>query len=147
MRKFLNYHVAGPNDCGFILIPEKSYETYAMVKRMADFGGRNILLAVGSKFLQAKPDQFLSNLALKVNMRFGGDNHHFSPADFNKILSLETRKNTIVIGADIAHCGGGGKEGSPSIACLVGSNDSAFMSYPGSMRLQRGGQEVSVAFI
>lgn len=143
--KFLNKYCWTDERCGLVLIPEHNYDTYAMVKRLADFNGMIILLATGTKFTGG--DQIRSNIALKINMRYGGYNHNFDPAEFNNVLSLGRRKNTIVIGADIAHCGGGGKEGSPSIACLVGSNTSAFMSYPGSMRLQRGGQEVSAAWI
>ena len=143
--KFFNEYCKNDQQCGLILIPKKDYDTYAMVKRLADFTGRHILLATGEKFTDT--DQIRSNIALKINMRFGGDNHNFDLAEFNNVLSLGRRKNTIVIGADIAHCGGGSKEGSPSIACLVGSNTSAFMSYPGSMRLQRGGQEVSALWM
>jgi hypothetical protein len=36
-------------------------------------------------------------------------------------------------------------QGVPSIAAVVASYDNQFQNYPGSIRLQPGGQEVSIA--
>jgi hypothetical protein len=133
-------------DCSIILISEKDYDLYAFGKVTADDEGQQTLFAVGSKFFPKKGDakQFMSNLALKVNMKFGGESHHFMQEHLNKYLrGSDVRNSTIILGADIGHSGVGGKMGSPSVACVVGSVDNNFMRYPGSMRLQRGGQEVS----
>jgi hypothetical protein len=138
----LNVVHRGSEDCSVILIPEKNYDLYAYANQLCDFARRHILFATGSKFLKGGAEQFMSNLALKVNMKFGGQSHHFKPAELNKLLPQIGAK-IIVLGADIGHSGTGGKEGSPSVACVVGSTASDFMLYPGSMRLQAGGQEVS----
>jgi hypothetical protein len=142
---FNNTHQS-TKDCSIILIPEKNYQLYATWKRHFDFSGRQVLFATGSKFIEKGSQNFMSNLALKVNMKFGGVSHHLNADTLDKLLGkkLNIKNNTIVLGADIGHCGAGGKEGSPSVACVVGSVDNRFMSYPGSMRLQRGGQEVSI---
>ncbi|KAF2122669.1 Piwi domain-containing protein [Lophiotrema nucula] len=85
-------------------------------------------------------DQHMSNLALKVNLKMGGDNHWLDAAKFNAYLGGR-KDETIVLGADVAHPGSGTVEGVPSVACIVGSVDNRFMKYLGSMRLQAGGQE------
>ena len=68
------------NDCSIILIPEKDHDLYVFAKHLCDHNRRHILFATGSKFLKAGSDQLMSNLALKVNMMFGGQPHHFKPA-------------------------------------------------------------------
>jgi len=145
LKRFFNTILTNQDDCGIIVIPEKDYEFYAFAKRLADFNSRHLLFAIGSKFLRKGQfdGQFMSNLALKVNMKFGGDNHHLGLADLNEVLDEKIRSNTIVLGADIGHTGPGGRLGSPSIACVVGSVNNHLMAYPGSMRLQMAGQEVS----
>lgn len=131
-----------PKDCTVILIPGKDQEIYAKIKKIADFAGKHTLCAIGSKLRMKGSEQNMSNLALKVNMKFGGDNHHLPTTELDKILG-ERRKGTIILGADVAHPGVGARAGSPSVACVVGSVDANFMNYGGSMRLQAGRQEVS----
>jgi eukaryotic translation initiation factor 2C len=99
---------------------------------------------VGEKLLsdQNSFSGVASNLSLKVNMKFGGDHHRMDTHRLNYLLGSERRNLTIIIGADVVHPAGGGKFGAPSIACVIGSVDSEFMNYPGSMRLQGGNQEV-----
>ncbi|KAF2451917.1 stem cell self-renewal protein Piwi, partial [Karstenula rhodostoma CBS 690.94] len=82
-----------------------------------------------------------SNLALKVNMKYGGDTHHLPKAELEALLGATDIETTAVFGADVAHPPVGGREGAPSVACLVGSVDAEFMSYRGTMRLQAGRQE------
>jgi hypothetical protein len=139
-----------PHDCTLILIPEKDYHNYATAKRIADFAGRHVLFAIGSKLFNFRKEdfdqQYMSNLALKINMKFGGENHHLDTTGLSNVLSAKIRRDTIVLGADIGHTGAGGRLGNPSVACVVGSVSQSFMKYPGSMRLQAGGQEVSFAY-
>ena len=143
-------------DCSLILLEEKDYSKYATIKRLADLElGRYTVCAVGSKIAdRAGVDededkkgsryQVLSNLALKLNMKRGGDNHWL---EFDALEAMfgdhASTKTTMICGADVTHPGAGGKLGCPSIACVVGSVDDRFMNYPGSMRLQAGRQEVS----
>jgi len=129
------------NDCTLVLLKQKDLLIYSQVRRQADLeSGKHTICALGSKIDNA---QTRSNLALKVNMKGAGDNHHLDEAVLNKLLGSERRKRTMILGADVTHSGAGTKSGSPSIACVVGSVDKHFMNYPGSMRLQAGGQEVS----
>ena len=139
------------DDCTLILLQEKDYGKYSTIKRYADLNrGCYTVCAVGRKIVDRDSDkklsryQVLSNLALKVNMKMGGDNHFLQFAPLDAVLGGEQRtKTTMICGADVTHPGSGGKLGCPSIACVVGSVDRRFMNYPGSMRLQAGRQEVS----
>ncbi|KAH5324478.1 hypothetical protein HBI12_092410 [Parastagonospora nodorum] len=142
------------NDCTLILLKEKNYDLYSRIKRTAELEyGCYTVCAVGSKLVdrdggrgdeQKKGTryQILSNLALKLNMKMGGDNHWLDSASLNRAVGSEARtKTTMICGADVTHPSAGAKFGCPSVACVVGSVDHHFMNYPGSMRLQAGRQE------
>lgn len=85
---------------------------------------------------------FLANLAMKVNLKLGGTNHTLPPEFFGTKLIDDGVSRTIVIGADVTHPASHSTDGTPSIAAVVGSVDSKFGRYPGSMRLQLSKQEV-----
>jgi hypothetical protein len=155
-------------DCTIVVLREKSEDEYASVKRAGDITfGRHTLCVVGEKINrlvgQLKYNgprklnnmQYLANLAMKVNLKMGGDNHH---VNIQGLGSLKAK--TIILGAvsklfftvlqlltldlqDVTHPGND-STGRPSIAAVVGSVDNHFMNYPGSMRLQAGGQEVTI---
>ncbi|KAL1798145.1 hypothetical protein ACET3X_002182 [Alternaria dauci] len=137
------------NDCTVILLQKKDFDIYAKIKRTADFSGYHTICAVGSKItdrplrgINTFRQQHFSNMALKVNLKLGGDNHWLNDDDLNKVLGgKELRQTTIIFGSDVTHPGHGAKIGTPSIACVVSTVDANFMSYRGSMRLQAGGQE------
>jgi len=139
------------DDCTLILLKEKNYGMYSRIKRVADLEcGKYTVCVVGSKLFDDQNSrrvarfQVMSNLALKVNMKMGGDNHWLDFAHLNNAIGSANRaKNTMVCGADVTHPSSGTRVGCPSIACVVGSVDNYFMNYPGSMRLQAGRQEVS----
>lgn len=145
IRMFCRHAVAGDKDCGVVVLSGVDYDLYASAKRLTDFFGRRILFAVGSKFKKRSGEfdkQFLSNLALKINIRKGGENHNLDKFELDKCFNKIKRTDTIVLGADIGHGGVSTRQGSPSVACVVGSLDKEMIMYPGSMRLQAGGQEV-----
>jgi eukaryotic translation initiation factor 2C len=142
------------DDCTLVLLKEPSLDEYSSIKREADFAGHHTLCVVGRKLISKEikdkrgaiklsDNGVASNISLKANLKFAGENHQLESNKLDAFLGLERRKNTVILGADVTHPSKGGKGASPSIACVVGSNDSNFMNYPGSMRLQTGGQEVS----
>jgi eukaryotic translation initiation factor 2C len=97
LERFFNNVVKNSADVSVILIPNKNYDLYALAKRLADFNGHHCLFAIGKKFVRttygAKFDskfpnfdrQLLSNLALKVNIKMGGENHHFDEKELNNV--------------------------------------------------------------
>ena len=131
----------GKGDCTIILIPKNglSLEEYSYIKQNADRLGKHTLCAKGLNLIDGIPQHVASNLVLKINLKYGGENHHLSGLD-NFLLSRK-RQRTLVMGADVWHPGIGSREGCPSVASVVGSVNGNLMSYRGAMRLQAGRQE------
>ncbi|KAF8907085.1 argonaute-like protein [Gymnopilus junonius] len=85
-----------------------------------------------------KQDQYLSNVALKVNTKLGGMNHLLD----EKAMRWLTKKSTMMVGIDVTHPGPGSREGTPSIAAVVASVDSSFVQFPASLRIQETKKEM-----
>jgi eukaryotic translation initiation factor 2C len=102
-----------------------------------------------------RQDQYLSNLVLKVNTKCGGINHkvriyssdHLSRltcCGYDLFLQLDpsamewlTKEPTMMVGIDVTHRGFGSKDGAPSIAAVVASEDHDFVQFPASLRIQQ----------
>ncbi|KAI7280388.1 hypothetical protein KC345_g4768, partial [Hortaea werneckii] len=127
-----------------VIIPEKEYDLYAYLKRVADLRvGLHTVMMDASKMGKPWSSRFTqaaSNIALKFNLKAGGRNHVLGDASFPGLRHGQNC-DVIVIGADVTHPGVGSREGTPSIAAVVGSTDNQFMHFPGSMRLQRSRKE------
>ncbi|KAF7290752.1 Argonaute-like protein [Mycena indigotica] len=80
-----------------------------------------------------KQDQYLSNVALKVNSKLGGINHRLDPAATGWL----TKQKTMMVGIDVTHPSPTSREGAPSIAAVVASVDDDFVQFPASLRLQK----------
>ncbi|KAJ7074810.1 argonaute-like protein [Mycena amicta] len=80
-----------------------------------------------------KQDQYLSNVALKVNSKLGGINHLLDPAATRWL----TKQKTMMVGIDVTHPSPTSREGAPSIAAVVASVDDNFVQFPASMRIQQ----------
>lgn len=81
--------------------------------------------------------QYMANVMMKVNLKFGGGNHTVQVDNNSKSRIGNTLVGTLVLGADVTHPGGGSLIGCPSIASVVGSVDSHATKFRGSMRLQK----------
>ena len=145
-----------------VVIPQESAGLYAAIKRVADLKmGLKTVCCAASKmqdfgqFVRGREQgpQHCGNIALKLNLKGEGDNHRIHRSQFPELYAnyLKGRTplpgdeaNTIVFGADVTHPIGHCAPGCPSIAALVGSIDDNFAQFPGSMRLQRSRQELSV---
>ena len=131
---------------------------YEGVKHLCD-GTLDVttLCVLSSKFRAARP-QYLSSLALKLNMKLGGINHRLD----GECMSWLNAAPTMVVGMDIAHpepgCVTGTRECtylhsqlvmvrgslSASIAAVVASVEKHFAQYLVSLRTQTSRQEVNV---
>ncbi|KAF2502246.1 Piwi-domain-containing protein [Lophium mytilinum] len=128
---------AKKNGCDIVclVLRKKSTDVYSEFKVIADraTGVHTICLCEDRllKFGGVKKDVMghLANVAMKVNLKFGGTNH--SVAGITPFL-----KDTLVLGADVTHPTGGSVNGTPSIAAVVGSVDENGGRMLGSMRLQ-----------
>ena len=122
-----------------VLLSKKDQGLYGTVKRVCDqWLGVHTICCVE----KAISPQQVGNLALKFNIKFGGQNHQVGPSRATKSTSAfeEISHDTIVFGADVSHPAGG-MAYTPSVAAVVASYDSAFARFSASMRLQAGTQE------
>ncbi|KAI7022526.1 hypothetical protein KC355_g2044 [Hortaea werneckii] len=129
-----------------VIISEKQYDLYAYLKRVADLRvGLHTVVMDKTKLKGPEDERFpqvASNIALKFNLKSKGTNHKLGDTSFPGLRPQHgERCDVIVIGADVTHPGVGSREGTPSIAAVVGSTDDEFMHFPGSMRLQRSRKE------
>ena len=126
------------------LLQKKDDFIYPGIKRLCavKFGIRSQCLLLEKALNEGKQDQYLSNVALKVNTKLGGVNHKLA----GDALGWLTQEPTILVGIDVTHPGPSSVPGTPSIAGVVASVDRDFVQFPASLRLQKSKQEVSPSF-
>lgn len=79
-------------------------------------------------------DQYIGNIMMKANLKFGGINHSAISSNGNIEQWLST---TLVLGADVTHPSNGALPGCPSIAAVVGSVEKTGGRFLGSVQLQQ----------
>jgi eukaryotic translation initiation factor 2C len=140
-----------------VALPNLNQINYALIRRLSDLQhGVRAVCAHTPKinwYSRANPGkgqpvgfqtQHSDNIAMSFNSKVMGTNHKLQRSDIQRLIGPENQHaNTIVFGADVGHPGSGLMAGIPSVACVVASSDVECQNYPGSMRLQAGGQEVS----
>lgn len=135
IRKKVNEALAGNlmPEFAFIVLPEKDTAIYNGVKNIADvdFGFHSVCV-VKSKFMKKKFDggfdmSYFSNVALKVNLKFGGANHALR--DENTLIKAG---KTMVVGYDVIHPTNLDTDGvnQPSQVGLVASIDKDLAQWP-----------------
>jgi hypothetical protein len=99
LKEWFSY--CNQNDCTLILLRVKDYDKYATIKRASDFSGNHTICAIGSKIKDEKGrSQHFSNLALKVNMKMGGDNYWLDPGVLDKLLfDAKSKRRTMIMGS------------------------------------------------
>ncbi|KAK6433255.1 hypothetical protein LTR95_010564, partial [Oleoguttula sp. CCFEE 5521] len=123
----------------FIVIAKVDKWLYARIKFFGDTKyGIHTICAVGSKLQKPKNQgMYMGNLALKFNIKGGGVNHTVPGA-----MIAPMDNNTMLMGIDVTHPSPGSSAGAPSIACVVASEDQFLCQWPGSIRKQKGKQEM-----
>ena len=114
---------------------------YPGIKTLCDtkLGVHSICMQLEKAFKdQKKQDQYLSNVALKVNTKLGGVNH---TVDDHALRWLKTMP-TMVVGMDVTHPSPTSAPGTPSVAAVVANVDDTFAQFPVSLRVQEGRKEV-----
>ncbi|KAG7661928.1 uncharacterized protein J8A68_004531 [[Candida] subhashii] len=131
-----------------VILHKKDTTMYRAVKRVGDLkvGVINtcVVFNVFTKKLRGS-DRFdigcYSQIAMKINLKLGGSNHRLSPADSKGLFDAQ-KQPVFILGADVTHPTGQVNAESISVASVVGSEDGIFNKFPGSVSVQRGGQEV-----
>lgn len=122
-----------------IVLPEYDKWLYARIKFYGDYKfGVHTINAIGQKLQKVNgQEMYMGNLALKFNIKGGGVNHTV-PGTLMKPLD----NNTMLIGIDVTHPSPGSSEGAPSISAVVASIDEHLAQWPGSVRTQKGREEM-----
>ncbi|KAI0313106.1 Piwi-domain-containing protein [Amylostereum chailletii] len=128
-------------DVDFVLVLLQAMDDfiYPCVKRLAavKFGVHTQCLQLDKALSNRGQDQYLSNVALKVNAKLGGINHCLDRSS----MAWLSQKSTMMVGIDVTHPSPSSISGTPSIAGVVASVDSNFAQFPASLRLQKSKQE------
>lgn len=141
-----------------MLFSKKNIELYGIVKRVCDQHlARHSGCFVEAKYVNRNGKQrkeksknkdgttklitydphTQANLAIKFNMKLGGQNFQIcekTEDGSNILIFREFEDNAIVFGADVAHPAGG-MAYTPSVASVVASSDQYFAKFSLSMRL------------
>ncbi|XP_068651672.1 protein argonaute MEL1-like [Aristolochia californica] len=103
-----------------IILPEMS-GSYGTIKRVCETELGIVSQCCQPKHVSQGKKQYLENVALKINVKFGGRNTVLVDALARRI-PLVTDYPTIIFGADVTHPAPG-EDSSPSIAAVVASMD------------------------
>ncbi|KAI0395207.1 ribonuclease H-like domain-containing protein [Xylariaceae sp. FL0594] len=125
----------------FIILSDRNTQLYASIKSYADrMVGIHTVCVINPKFRSASPSYF-ANLALKVNLKVGGDNHTIAAGTFDH-LHLLRQGNTMVVGIDVTHPSSTSDSAAPSVAGMVATVDSGLGQWPGILRAQSAREEM-----
>ncbi|KAJ4817713.1 Argonaute family protein [Rhynchospora pubera] len=123
------------------ILPDNNGNLYSNLKRICETEiGLVTQCCLTKKVVRANP-VYLSNLALKINVKVGGRNTVLADA-ITRRVPVVSREPTIIFGADVSHPPPG-EDGNPSIAAVVASQDWPEMTtYLGTSRTQKHRQEI-----
>ncbi|KIL63066.1 hypothetical protein M378DRAFT_193040 [Amanita muscaria Koide BX008] len=117
-----------------VLLERVDHFIYPGIKRIGDvtLGIHTVHMQLDKALDPRKQDQYLSNVALKVNTKLGGINHKLDDGAMRWLR----KKPTMMVGIDVTHAGPGSRAGTPSIAAVVASIDDSFVHFPCSLGIQ-----------
>ncbi|KAI1386230.1 Piwi-domain-containing protein [Hypoxylon trugodes] len=123
-----------------VIVPSNQTPLYDRIKQLADVKyGIHTVCSVGSKITKAQgQDQYLTNEALKVNLKLGGNNHFIDPLN----LGIISENKTMVVGIDVTHPSPGSSAHARSVAGMVASVDNRLGQWPGILSIQKARQEM-----
>ncbi|KAI1818506.1 Piwi-domain-containing protein [Poronia punctata] len=122
----------------FVILPNNASVFYNKVKKLADqkYGIRTIC-ALRSK-IERVDKAYLGNIALKVNLKLGGNNHSVGKSS----LQFIQEGKTMIVGIDVTHPSPGSSAKIPSVAGVVATIDSSLGQWPGILKVQQGREEM-----
>ena len=122
-----------------LILPDNGTALYKRIKTMADRNyGLHTICCVGQKLAKDRGrDQYIANVALKINLKLGGTNQVVEPRN----LHVVDKDTTMVLGIDVTHPSPGSASNAPSVAAMVASIDKNLGQWPAVLRVQRGKQE------
>ncbi|KAI9453205.1 Piwi-domain-containing protein [Lactarius psammicola] len=123
-----------------VLLQKQDDFLYPGIKRLCavDFGVHSQCLWLKKALDDRGREQYLANVALKLNTKLGGINHLLG----KEAMGWLREKPTILVGIDVTHPSPKSVRGTPSIVGVVASIDNDFVQFPASLRLQKSRREV-----
>lgn len=119
----------------YIILPAKHTALYNRIKHICDVKlGLVNICSVGNKLVDStgRP-QYFGNVALKFNLKGGGDNQLVHPLRLHFI----SRGDTMIVGIDVTHPDPNSSNRAPSIAAMVASINSNLAQWPATSSVQR----------
>ncbi|KAJ9129975.1 Protein argonaute 1D, partial [Pleurostoma richardsiae] len=115
-----------------VILPDAITPLYNRIKHCGDIRyGIHTVCSVGHKFAKCS-DQYFANVALKFNLKLGGNNQLLDASR----RSLIDEDKTMVVGIDVTHPSPGSAPSAPSIAGMVASVDRWLGQWPAVLRIQ-----------
>jgi len=133
-------------------IPDKTSQyggNFATFKKVMDQSGiHSICISNRDVYTASKKNrltQYISNVALKANVKLGYVNHSVELTKEEKAMlnTADDKSDTLILGADVTHAQSNSPDSAPSIAAVVGGVDATFGRFLGSVRYQEAKKEVS----
>jgi eukaryotic translation initiation factor 2C len=128
-------------DLLYIILPAKHTALYNRIKHICDVkvGIMNIC-SVGHKLVDSPGRlQYFGNVALKLNLKAGGDNQQVDPPR----LHFLSQGRTMIFGIDVTHPSPNSSKDAPRVAAVVGSTDAAGLGrFSARSLVQEKGQEM-----
>lgn len=123
-----------------IILPDTDTAIYNAIKYAADIKyGIHTVCALAPKIAkEQRRDQYLANIALKVNSKLRGANQVL---DTQK-LGIIGEGKTMVVGIDVTHPSPGSLSSAPSVAAIVASTDKTLSQFPCELSIQEGRKEM-----
>lgn len=131
-------------DLLLVILPGKdktdNTERYGYVKTLGDTKyGIHTICVLETKFTGERgQDQYFANVALKFNLKLGGNNQMVDPSR----LSFINEDKTMIVGIDVTHPSPGSSDKAPSVAGMVSSIDKHLGQWPGILNVQKARQEM-----
>lgn len=119
----------------YIILPVKNTTLYNHIKHICDVKtGLVNICSVGNKLVESggRP-QYFGNVALKFNLKGGGDNQLVEPSR----LHFVPRGDTMIVGIDVTHPDPNSSNWAPSIAAMVASINANLAQWPATSSVQR----------
>lgn len=109
-------------------------EVYNTIKTLGDTKyGIHTICVIGQKITSDRgQDQYFANVALKFNLKLGGNNQSVDPTR----LSFINEDKTMLVGIDVTHPSPGSRSNAPSVAGMVASTDRHLGQWPGILSVQ-----------
>ncbi|WAO97167.1 Hypothetical protein NCS54_01488100 [Fusarium falciforme] len=128
-------------DLLFIILPN-TIPLYNRIKHCGDVKyGIQTICAVGHQIAKERgQDQYFANVALKFNLKLGGNNQLLD----KQCLGIINEDKTMVVGIDVTHPSPGSSSRAPSIAGMVASVDRWLGQWPAVLLAQAGARQEMV---